>query len=239
MLEVRPREDADRGVTLLLGSGELVVAHAPAGARSRRRFGGALEPGARVRARWTHARQGSRAVLTEAEPQRPAPAPDPLERYYAACHLLEMARNISQEGLVDPRVFRLVDRCIEALGTGAQVGALLRYAEAWMLRLAGVLPPLDACEVCGRSLGGRAGLHLAPEVGARCREHRAPGSAALGPEATAWLRRSRTASPDRLEALEEDVDEPLRRALESLLIALTGRRLRALEALTRLGRERS
>ncbi|MDQ7006910.1 MAG: DNA repair protein RecO C-terminal domain-containing protein [Acidobacteriota bacterium] len=239
VLEIRSREEADRGVTLLLGSGELVVAHAPAGARSRRRFGGALQPGTKVRARWTHARQGSRAVLAEAEPRRAAPAPDPLERYYGACHLLEMARDFSREGLVDPRVYRLVDRSLEALDGGAPVDALLRYAEAWMLRLAGVLPPLEACEVCGASLAGPGTLFLAPDAGARCAAHRGPGATPLEAGAAAWLRRTRGVAPGTLAPLDTGVDDQLRRALGSLLTAFTGRPLRALQALTRLGRERS
>ncbi|RMG47517.1 MAG: DNA repair protein RecO, partial [Acidobacteria bacterium] len=55
VLATTVRGEADRVVHLLAASGERLVALAPAAARSQRRFGGALLPGARVKVRWRRA----------------------------------------------------------------------------------------------------------------------------------------------------------------------------------------
>ena len=237
VLEVELAGEADRRVLLLGGRGELVRALAPAAARSRRRFGAALQPGARVRARWSVRAEGASAILEEAQLLAPPPTPDPLERYYTLLHLVETTALFAREGADDPRLFRLLAAALERVGAGDAVGPLSRYFEAWVLRLGGLLPELDVCAACGRALTGQA-VRVAGERGGFCAEHAPPGARRLGPAAAAWLEETRRRPPGELPALSESAGDELARLLPALIFEFTERPLRALGALARHRRAR-
>ncbi len=233
VLDSRLLGEADRRVLLLAASGELVRGIAPAAARSRRRFGGALQPGARVRARWTVKREGADAVLEEAAVVAAPPPGEPIERLYAAAHVLELGAAFAREGAEDERLFRLVAACLDALASGASVEELMRYAEAWTLRLAGLLGDLGRCDACGAALTGRT-VRIAPESGASCPRHAVPGAQSLGPAAARWLHESGRQPPGSSTSLSGVPARELARALPALVVAFTGRPLVAWPALLRL-----
>lgn len=237
MLEVYEREEADRGVALLTEGGELVVAHAPAAARSRRRFGGALGPGTKVRASWSRKREGARWILQEATPLREPPPPDPLVVYYGAAHVLELARAFAREGAGDPRLFRLIDAVIGELARNLPVEPLLRYTETWILRLAGLMPDLRLCAECGESLEKQERIWLAPEMGAFCERHRPARAEPIPSSAAAWMARTAACPPGEAPELPPEIAASLRKALVFLIESFTGQRLRALPAWLRAARE--
>ncbi len=233
VLDAEVAGEADRRVLLLTSGGELVRALAPSALRSRRRFGSALEPGARIHVRWTVRAEGAVPVLDEASVVLAPPVPDPLERYYVAAHVLEIAALFAREGALDPRLFRLVAAVLERLAAGDQPAPLARYAEAWTMRLAGVLPELDACATCGIALAGRA-LRIAGERGVYCGGHAPPGARALGGAAARWLDGTRSASPGTLEPLPATPADELERVLPALIVEFAERPLRAWPAWRRL-----
>lgn len=237
MLEVYEREEADRGVALLTEGGERIVAHAPAAARSLRRFGGALGPGTKVRAIRSRRREGARWILLEAAPLRPPPPPDPLVVYYATAHVLELAGAFAREGAGDPRFFRLIDTVVEQLARDTPVEPLLRYTEAWILRLAGLMPDLRLCAECGESLEERERIWLAPEMGAFCKPHRPVRAEAIPAAAAAWVLRTARCPPGKVPELPAETAGSLRKALVFLIESFTGQRLRALPAWLRAARE--
>ncbi|MCU0231966.1 MAG: DNA repair protein RecO [Acidobacteria bacterium] len=237
VLDAQLAGEADRRVVLLCASGELVRGVAHAAARSRKRFGGALQPGARVRARWTVRREGAEAVLEEAQLVAEPPAGDPLERLYLAAHLLELAGAFAREGAEDPRLYRLLGACLEALAAGAAPDPLARYAEAWTLRLAGLLGDLTTCDECGAPLAGRR-AQIAPESGAFCAGHSVPGARTLGPGATGWLAATVRLGPAAIPDPPNPVARELAQALPALVVAFTGRPLVAWPALSALRAER-
>lgn len=233
VLSVELVGEADRRVLLLNSQGELVRALAPAAARSRRRFGAALQPGARCRARWTVRAESAPAVLDEAQLLALPPTPDPLERYYTAAHMLESTAAFAREGAEDPRLFRLLAASLERLAAGDPAAPLARYFEAWTLRLAGLLPELDECAGCGSALKGRA-VRIAGERGAFCASHAPAGSRALSAAAAAWLDQTRRRSPEDLPPLSPAADVELQRVLPALIGDFTERPLLAWDALRRL-----
>jgi len=238
VLDIRPARDADRSVVLLASSGELVPTYAPAAARSRRRFGGALMPGARVRARWTVQREGGLAVLQELQLVGDAPSPDPLERFYAASHVLEVTRAFAREGAEDPRMYRLLRSVLERIAAGDPIDPLARYFEAWVLRLAGLLPESAGCSACGASLDG-AEVVVVPDEGAFCTEHAPAGGRHLSRRAAAWLAATRDRPPERLPPLGDRDGEALAGLLTGTIVGFTERRLKAWPALAALrGRAR-
>lgn len=132
--------EADLIVTLLAEHAGRVRGVATSARRSRRRFGGALEPLTRVRATWTeregrdlHRIEALEVVRSFADMQA---AP---ERQAAAAVLREIAVATSHEGEGDPRAFRLIAAVAEALENGLEPWVAVRYFEFWTLRLHGVL----------------------------------------------------------------------------------------------------
>ena len=237
VLEVYEREEADRGVALLGEGGELIVVHAPAAARSRRRFGGALGLGTKIRASRRRKREGARWILLEATTLREPPPPDPLVVYYATAHVLELARAFAREGAGDPRLFRLIDAVVGQLAEDVPVEPLLRYTEAWILRLAGLMPNLRRCAECGESLEDQDQIWLAPEMGAFCGRHRPARAERISHAAAEWVGRTADCPPGDAPELAQEIAGSLRTALVFLIESFTGQRLRALRAWLRAARE--
>ncbi len=233
MLETFVRGESDRGVALLTSRGELVFAHAPTAARSRKRFGGALQPGARVRARWSLRSEGASPRLDEAVLLREPPKPDPLERYYAAAHLLEISRSFAREGSEDERSFRLLCGALERLEAGDAVDPLLRYVEAWSLRLAGQLPDFEHCAECAASLAG-ARSFLVSNAGAFCASHRPPAALSIEGASSLWLTEIRQCPLDAIPPLPPAGAFNLSELLATLLVDFLEAPLRVLPRLRRL-----
>jgi recombinational DNA repair protein (RecF pathway) len=87
-----------------------------------------------------------------------------LEAALSLSYFAELLDAFAQEGEAEDAVYRLAVAVIGAAQGGADVNALARYLEAWLLKLHGIYPPLDRCAGCGGALptGGlvyHAGAH--------------------------------------------------------------------------------
>lgn len=233
VLDCRASGERGKLVVLLGETGQLVHTYAAGAAGSRRRFGGALEPGSRVRARWVVPREGGFTRLEEAVLEQPPPPPGPVDRLYATAHLVELARLFAQQGEEDPRVFRLVRSCLDALGGVEDVDPVLRYAEVWMLRLAGLWPDIERCAVCGAALEGR-GRFVTLDSGACCALHCAEQSRALDESAAGWTQVSARRAPGRMPALGARGMASLVRLTRQLITGFSDVPLTTLDALERL-----
>jgi DNA repair protein RecO (recombination protein O) len=151
LLDVRDLQDRDRIVTFLardFGKKKGVAK----GARTRHsRFGGQLQPLAKVHVTW-YERDGQELVrisaveLIRAARQLQEDLDGILLGSYLTDHVLELA----QEGDPSDPLYRLLDSTTEALLAGVDRDLAARYFETWMLRLAGVFPSPKACPSCGR-----------------------------------------------------------------------------------------
>jgi len=171
VLETRELGEADLIVTLFGQHHGKVRAVAPAARKSRRRFGGLLEPLTRVRASWVEREGRQLHRLSELEGVRSFAEmqSDPLRQ--ATCAVLaDVAGAFVQEGQSDPQAFRLLGAVLEALEGGAGPWAMLRYFEYWTLRGHGLLPDLERCAVCGRALLAREASRASRTRGAICAE---------------------------------------------------------------------
>jgi DNA repair protein RecO (recombination protein O) len=143
---------------------------ARAARRSRKRFGGLLEPLTHVRLIWAertssdlHRIESMDCVRTYASMQS-----DPMVQ--AACAILcELAEALAREGQADDRAFKLIGAVARALEGGCDVWSAVRYAEYWLLRIHGLLPDLESCSACGRSLGGRGVARVDRDGAVRCK----------------------------------------------------------------------
>lgn len=188
ILDVFDLHDRDRIVTFLTREHGKKKGVAQ-GARTRHsRFGGQLQPLAKVQITWFEKEGRELGRISSVELVRAARAlQEDLEGIllgsYLADHLLELA----QEDDPSEHLYRLLDSTIEALLAGVDRDVATRYFEAWTLRLAGVFPPPRACPSCGgpfvldggepgavlppngetllcEACGGRAGFRVGPET---------------------------------------------------------------------------
>jgi len=135
------------------------------GARGpRSRYQSALEPLSEVRAS-LHGRQGAELYrLGQCELLRSAfrAGGQGLEAALSLSYFAELLDAFAQEGEAEDAVYRLAVAVIAAAEAGADVKALTRYLEAWLLKLHGIYPPLDRCAGCGAPLpGGGLAYHAA------------------------------------------------------------------------------
>ena len=240
VLRTQELGEADLIVTLLAEGSGRVRGVARSARKSRRRFGGTLEPLTEVRARWFEraGRELHRIEALELVRSHSALQRDPgLQAVCAA--LSEVAESVTHEGQADPKGFRLMGAVLGALEGGLDPWVALRYFEYWTLRLHGLLPDLAACAMCGKPLGpGQRGL-VADGRGvvctSCCRDHSFSGKV-LGEADLEFLSCAASSRPEsmkvdgRIARPGGTVEAFLRRTLE----AFVERRFRSYRHLTML-----
>jgi DNA repair protein RecO (recombination protein O) len=200
---------------------------ARAARKSRRRFGGALEPLTEVQARWSE-REGRdlhRIDALELIRSHSAMQSDPALQ--AVCAVLsEVAAGVAREAQADPQGFRLMGAVLRALESGTDPWVAVRYFEYWTLRLHGLLPDLSSCGACGNPIarGARAVVSAGRGVVCArcCGEHGIAGQA-LAPGDAEFLERAACSKPEALDDCGRAarpggaVEELLKGALEAFV----------------------
>ncbi len=184
ILGVADLHDRDRIVTFLTREQGKRRGVAKGARTKHSRFGGQLQPLAKVQVTWFEKEGRDLLRISSVELVRAANSVQTdlegiLLGSYLADHLIEFA----QENEPSDHLFRLLDATVQALLSGVDRDLATRYFEAWVLRLAGVFPPPRSCPSCdspfseagavlprsGEALlcfecGGRSGLTLQPET---------------------------------------------------------------------------
>lgn len=180
LLSSQPLGEADLILTFLSEHAGRLRGVARSARKSRKRFGGSIEPMSHVRVRWFQkdGRDLQRIDSLELIGSYAEMQSDPAIQ--AACAVLaEIAGKLSREGEGDPRIFRLVGAALDALRSGQNVWIVVRYYEFWMLRLHGLLPELDACAACRKPLGSRRAWATEGGEGVVCGDCRGEASGKL------------------------------------------------------------
>jgi DNA repair protein RecO (recombination protein O) len=198
--------------------------------RSRRRFGGALEPLTLVRVTYQEREQRDLVRLEDAAVlQSPLAAPG-AAGLLCVGYFADLIDRWAPEADPNERLFRLGVAALGAVVAGAPAAALARYFEHWLLRLQGVAPSLLACQRCGTALGARGAWLSRPELVLLCQECGPAGGAPdLSPAALAFLAAVRALPPDRLGevALPEGAERELERVHRQLIAVHLDRDLRS------------
>ena len=154
--------------------------------KSRKRFGGALEPFTRGRVHYVE-REGRDLVrLDRIEPKRSpmqtmaggadGTRDDAAQVLGYASYFAELLDEWSPENQQNERLFRLGAGVGEVLGRGGSCEALARYFEFWLLKLEGVYPSVESLELSDEA---RAFLQRARRWTPRQAAQRTPGRRAL------------------------------------------------------------
>src|ERR1700688_397451 len=185
VLRVWPFHEADLLVSLFTRDQGRVKGVARHAMRSRRRFGGALEPMTYVRASYAE-RPKQELVRLDAFEILSSPLSRPIDyaRTAALQFVAEVVEEALPEGAPEDAVFRLMLAVLEEMQVG-RVWMPVTYFALWMNRLMGWMPELGHCVVCGLDLRGGTVWYSATSDGVTCSDDRKNGSVGLSADAVA------------------------------------------------------
>ena len=182
VLRTYPLREADLLVTLFTRLEGKVRGVARAAKKSKRRFGGALEPLTYVRAYYDDRERQELARLDSCDVlESPLASEVSYPRAVALGHVAELLDELLPDREANDAVFRLALSVLMAL-RGPEIWMPVTYFELWLTRLVGFLPDLSECVVCGKALNGnRAFFHVLAD-GLMCAEDKRLASSEISSE---------------------------------------------------------
>jgi len=233
VLRTWPFHEADLLVSLFTREQGKVKGVARHAMKSRRRFGGALEPATHVLAHYTERPKQELVRLDSFEILwSPLSAPVDALRLAGLQLVVEVLEEAMPEGAVEDNVFRLAMTVLEqGLGNreqgteGRSSGVWLgvTYFCLWMNRLMGWMPELGHCAACGLDLRGAAVWWSPTADGVTCYDDRRPGSRVLS--AASVAESYRIARTGLAELAGEDWPEDRARDLRGFAVGVLERHL--------------
>src|ERR1051325_560250 len=150
VLRTYPLREADLLVTLFTRAEGKIRGVARAAKKSKRRFGGALEPLTFVRVYWEDRERIELARIDSCEVLE-SPLADEVSypRAVALGHVPEVLDELLPDREANDAIFRLALSVLATLRE-QNVWLPITYFELWMTRLVGFLPELSECMACGR-----------------------------------------------------------------------------------------
>src|ERR1700738_3058383 len=168
VLRTYPLREADLLVTLFTRAEGKIRGVARLAKKSKRRFGGALEPLTWVRAYYEDRERQELTRLDSCEVlESPLATEVSYPRAVALAHVAELLDELLPEREANDDVFRLALSVLAGL-RGTDIWMPVTYFELWMTRLMGYLPELSECVVCGRTLNGSRAFFHALSDGLMC-----------------------------------------------------------------------
>lgn len=198
VLRTWPFQEADLLVAIFTRHSGKVKGIARHAMRSRKRFGGALEPMTYVRAHWAEKSKQELVRLESFEIQW-SPLREAIDypRAAALALLAEVLDSALPDHAPDDDIFRLVVTVMERIQVG-EVWLPVTYFLLWVTRLMGWMPELTTCAICGESLRGQPIYYSALRDGVTCATHRGNGSVAVSAESALLAERIFTTPIARL-----------------------------------------
>lgn len=185
VLRTYPLREADLLVTLLTRVEGKVHGVARSAKKSKRRFGGALEPLTYVRAFYDVRERRELARLDSCEVlESPLAEEMSYARAVALGHVAELLDELLPDHEANDAIFRLALSVLHVL-TGPEIWMPVTYFELWITRLAGFLPELSECVGCGRNLNGSSAYFHALVDGLMCAKDKKLASSELSTESRA------------------------------------------------------
>jgi DNA repair protein RecO (recombination protein O) len=180
VLRTHPLGEADLIVSLQTQDHGKLRGVARAARKSRKRFGGLLEPLTRVKVSWSekegrelHQLQDFEAVRSFAQMQS-----DPVLQ--ATCAVLsQLSEAFARDSEPDPRSFKLLAASLEALEQGIDPVSVVRYFEYWTLLLNGLFPDLGVCHQCDHKIESGDPLWVDEAADLFCDDCRASNSQSM------------------------------------------------------------
>jgi DNA repair protein RecO (recombination protein O) len=187
VLRTYPLREADLLVTLFTRLEGKVRGVARSAKKSKKRFGGALEPLTYVRAYYDDRECSELARLDACDVlESPLATEVGYPRAVALAHVAEILDELLPDREANDAVFRLALSVIAGL-RGPEIWLPITYFELWMTRLMGYLPELTECMVCGRALNGSRAYFHALADGLVCGDDKRLASSEITAESRALV----------------------------------------------------
>ena len=185
ILRTYPFHEADLLITLFTRAEGKVRGVAKSAKRSKRRFGGALEPLTHVIAHWEDKEKQELARIDSCEIiSSPLTAEVTYPRLVALSYVAEVIDQLLPDREPSDEIFRLTLAVVRQLKPDS-IWMALTYFDLWIVRLIGLLPDLNECVVCGETLNGsRAWFHPLAD-GLLCIRDKRLASTEITPESRA------------------------------------------------------
>ncbi|MBZ5722970.1 MAG: DNA repair protein RecO [Acidobacteriia bacterium] len=182
VLRTYPLREADLLVTLFTRLEGKVRGVARSAKKSRRRFGGALEPLTYVKASYEDRERQELTRLDSCEVlESPLATQVSYPRAVALAHVAELLDELLPDREANDAVFRLALSVLAGL-RGTEVWMPVTYFELWITRLMGYLPDLSECITCGRVLNGNRAFFHALADGLMCLDDKRLASSEISAE---------------------------------------------------------
>jgi DNA repair protein RecO (recombination protein O) len=182
VLRTYPLRESDLLVTLFTRLEGKVRGVARAAKKSRKRFGGSLEPLTYVKVAYDDRERNDLARLDSCEVlESPLASEVSYPRAVALGHVAELLDELLPDREPNDAVFRLALSVLAQL-RGKDYWLPITYFDLWMARLMGYLPELSECLNCGRSLNGSRAYFYALADGLMCPEHKRLASSEMSAE---------------------------------------------------------
>jgi DNA repair protein RecO (recombination protein O) len=238
VLRTWPIHEADQIVSLFTREQGRIKGVAKAAAKSRRRFGGALEPMTWVTASYVE-KPKQELVRLDACEVITSPLSHPVD--YARAAALAFYAEVLEETLPDHDPHDAVFRLLLAVLGQTRMGRIwmpVTYFSLWMTRLLGWMPSVTHCTACGEAFGGGPAFFHTQADGLVCAQHKHAASRALSAESLALARRIFESPIAALAAEDWPASRAadLRRFATQALERHLERKLRAASALVQLGK---
>lgn len=174
--------EADLLVTLFTRMEGKLRGVARSAKKSKKRFGGALEPLTYVRAFYEDRERQELTRLDSLEVlESPLASEVTYPRATALAHIAELLDELLPDREANDAVFRLALSVLQEL-RGPTLWMPITYFELWMTRLMGFLPEFSECVVCGRVLNGSRAFWHALADGLTCSDDKRLASSEMSAE---------------------------------------------------------
>jgi DNA repair protein RecO (recombination protein O) len=121
-------------------------------------------------------------------------------------------------------LFRMAIACFEAASeTPADLDAVLRYFEVWLLKLEGFLPDLRTCANCQKVLGDDATVYLESDLSLRCSQCSGGRGRSVSKHLHAQLRTAEKLAPAKFAEGAREVSKETKREMAELTFQIIGR----------------
>jgi DNA repair protein RecO (recombination protein O) len=182
VLRSYPLREADLLVTFFTRAEGKVRGVARSAKKSKRRFGGALEPLTCVKLYYED-REGQELARIDSCEILESPLTSAVDypRAVALGHIAELLDELLPDREANDAIFRLTVSVLRSLRAGA-IWMPLTYFEVWLTRLVGFLPELGECVVCGAALNGNRAFYHALVDGLMCQSDKRLASSEISPE---------------------------------------------------------
>jgi len=237
VLRTWPFQESDLLVSLFTRDLGKVRGVARAALKSRKRFGGALEPMTYVRAAYAEKPRQELVRLDHFEAIA-SPLADPVDYLRAAtlAFYAEVLESVLPDHDAQDAIFRLTMTVLEETRIGS-CWLPLTYFSLWITRLIGWLPEIDRCTECGEAFGSDAAFYHALTDGLSCAQHKRPNSSILSGASRMQAERMLRESIRRMgnSSWTRQNGQDLRRFLSRTLERHIERRLNSASAIHCLG----